>query len=320
MEERRKEVEEKYGKEVWQNMDRLAEFMARMIHKYGPELLKIAEDNRVNFMFEASVGGGIPVIRPLIRCLTADDILEISGILNGTTNFILTKMYSEGSDFEPTLKEAQALGYAEADPTADIEGYDPCRKIAILTSLAYGQFVDFEDIHCTGITGVTKEDIAFARAFGLKIKLFGSSFKQNGTVYAEVAPAMIGPEHPLYAVEDVMNAIMVRGNMLGNVMFYGAGAGSLPTASAVVSDMIVEAKHLDQNIPINIKPEKIVLGDISQAVSRYYVRLPKDVPADFGIVQEMELEEYPESRAYLTEPATGVQAAAWKDAVYFKLK
>ena len=291
-----------------------------LVAAYGPELIRIARENRVNFMFEASVGGGIPIIRPLIRSLTADDILEISGILNGTTNFILTKMYNEGSEFEPTLKEAQSLGYAEADPTADIEGYDPCRKIAILTSLAYGQFVDFEDIHCTGITGICPEDIAFAKALGKKIKLFGTSFKQNGKVYAEVAPAMIGPEHPLYAVEDVMNAIMVKGNMLGNVMFYGAGAGSLPTASAVVSDIIVEAKHLDENIKIVMEPEKMQLGDISEASARYYVRLPKDVTPSFPVEQELTLEEYPDCKAYLTGEMTGAEMAAVEGAAFIKLR
>ena len=292
-----------------------------LVAAYGPELLQIAADNRVNFMFEASVGGGIPIIRPLLRCITADEVLEISGILNGTTNFILTRMYNEGSDFEPTLKEAQSLGYAEADPTADIEGHDPCRKIAILTSLVYGRFVDFEDIRCTGITGIAKEDIAFAKALGKKIKLFGTSMNRDGTVYAEVAPVMIGPEHPLYAVDDVMNAIMVKGNMLGNVMFYGAGAGSLPTASAVVSDIIVEAKHLDQNIPVKMEPEKMALGDISEVCSMYYVRLPKDVPPAFAVRQEICLEEYPDCKAYITDEMSGKEADALAEAAcILKLK
>lgn len=292
-----------------------------LVAAYGPELLQIAADNRVNFMFEASVGGGIPIIRPLLRCITADEVLEISGILNGTTNFILTRMYNEGSDFDPTLKEAQSLGYAEADPTADIEGHDPCRKIAILTSLVYGRFVDFEDIRCTGITGISKEDIAFAKALGKKIKLFGTSMNQNGTVYAEVAPVMIGPEHPLYAVDDVMNAIMVKGNMLGNVMFYGAGAGSLPTASAVVSDIIVEAKHLDQNIPVKMEPEKMPLGDISEVLSKYYVRLPKDVAPTFGVEQEISVDAYPDYKAYLTNEMSGKEADALKEAAcIIKLK
>ena len=232
-----------------------------LVAAYGPELIKIAKEQNVNFMFEASVGGGIPIIRPLLRCITADDILEISGILNGTTNFILTKMYNEGSAFEPTLKEAQSLGYAEADPTADIEGFDPCRKIAILTALVTGQYVDFEDIPCTGISKITAEDIAAAKAEGKKIKLIASSWKEDGKIYAEVAPRVIGPENPLYAVDDVMNAVLVKGNMLGDIMFYGAGAGKLPTASAVVSDIIVAAKHLDENIPVEMKAEKLVIAN-----------------------------------------------------------
>ena len=291
-----------------------------LVAAYGPELIRLAEENQVNFMFEASVGGGIPIIRPLIRCITADDIEEISGILNGTTNFILTKMYNEGSAFEPTLKEAQALGYAEADPTADIEGYDSCRKIAILTALANEQFVDFEDISCRGITGITAADIAFAKALGRKIKLLGMSFKQNGKLYAEVAPAMIAPGHPLYAVDDVMNAIMVKGNMLGDVMFYGAGAGSLPTASAVVSDIIVEAQHLDENIKMVMDPEKISLADISEATGCYYVRLPKDAPVTFPAEQEITLAEYPEYKAYVTGVMKGAEIAAVQDAVYIKIK
>ena len=219
------------------------------------------------------------------------------------------------------MKEAQGLGYAEADPTADIEGHDPCRKIAILTSLVCGRFVDFEDIRCTGITGIAKEDIAFAKALGKKIKLFGTSINKDGTVYAEVAPVMIGPEHPLYAVDDVMNAIMVKGNMLGDVMFYGAGAGSLPTASAVVSDIIVEAKHLDQNIPVKMEPEKMVLGDISEICSTYYVRLPKDTAPAFGVKQEISLEAYPDHKAYLTDEMSGKEADAIKEAAcIIKLK
>ncbi len=291
-----------------------------LVAAYGPELIQLAADNNVNFMFEASVGGGIPIIRPLTRSLTADDILEITGILNGTTNFILTKMYNEGSAFAATLKEAQQLGYAEADPTADIEGHDPCRKIAILTSLANGQFVDFEDIKCTGITKITAIDIAFAKAMGKKIKLFGTSFKQNGKIYAEVAPAMIGSSHPLFAVDDVMNAILVKGNMLGDVMFYGAGAGSLPTASAVVSDIIVEARHLDENIPVKMLPEKMELGDVSEATSKYYVRMLKGEKPAFAVEKEITIDEYPEYKAYLTGEMTGAQAAAIKAEMSIKLK
>ena len=293
-----------------------------LVAAYGPQLLKIAASNRVNFLFEASVGGGIPIIRPLTTCLTADDILEISGILNGTTNYILTKMYNEGSEFEPSLKEAQDLGYAEADPTADVEGHDSCRKIAILAALANGQFVDFEDIRCEGITRITAADTAFAKAIGRKIKLLGTSFKQGGKVYAEVAPALIAPGHPLYAVDDVMNAIMVKGNMLGDAMFYGAGAGSLPTASAVVSDMIFEARHLDENMGLMMKPEKMKLGDILDTQACYYIRVPKEYEVSFEAAQELFLEEYPDVKAYITGPMTRPvpQGLEPQDYICMKLK
>ena len=291
-----------------------------LVAAYGPQLIETARENSVNFMFEASVGGGIPILRPLIRCITADDILEITGILNGTTNFILTKMYNEGSEFEPTLKEAQALGYAEKDPTADIEGFDPCRKIAILTALANGQFVDFEDISCKGITQITDTDIAFAKMLGKKIKLFATSWKEDGLTYAEVAPALIGPENPLYAVDDVMNAVLVRGNMLGDTMFYGAGAGKLPTASAVVSDVIVEAKHLKEHIPVQMSAEKMTLADASKAKAQFYIRLPQGSEMTLPVAEELKLENDPAVKAYITETISAGEAASIEGAVYIKLK
>ncbi len=251
-----------------------------LVAAYGPELISIAAEKNINFFFEASVGGGIPIIRPLVQCLTAEDILEITGILNGTTNFILTKMFNEGSEFAPTLKEAQSLGYAEADPTADVEGFDACRKIAILTALAYGKFVDFEDILCKGITGISDIDIAYAKALGKKIKLLATARKDQDNVCCEVAPCMIGQSSPLYAVDDVMNAISVRGNMLGEVMFYGAGAGSLPTASAVVADIIVAAKHLNVNVPVKMDAEKLQLADAGDFTDRYFIRLDSAFDAD----------------------------------------
>ena len=196
-----------------------------LVAAYGAELVHIAKSKSANFLFEASVGGGIPVIRPLNQSLTADKIEQINGILNGTTNYILTKMANDGSDFEDVLKEAQELGYAEKDPTADVEGYDACRKIAILTSLAYGQQVDYQDIYTEGITKITAEDFKYARSMGASIKIFGSSKKVGGRLYAMVAPQMIKSDNPLFAVNDVFNAICVTGNMLGDVMFYGKGAG-----------------------------------------------------------------------------------------------
>ena len=196
-----------------------------LVAAYGPELLEIAQEHNVNFLFEASVGGGIPIIRPLKISLAPDEILEISGILNGTTNYILTEMTNNGSAFDTVLKDAQDKGYAEKDPTADVEGYDACRKIAILTSLAYGKQLDFEDIYTEGITKITDRDICYAKKIGAKVKIFGSSKKVGDKVSAMVAPKLITSEHPLYSVDGVFNAILVKGNMVGDVMFYGQGAG-----------------------------------------------------------------------------------------------
>ena len=222
-----------------------------LIAEKGAELIRLAKEHNVNCMFEASVGGGIPIIRPLNSCLTADVIEEVSGILNGTTNYMMTKMSEKGSEFEDVLKDAQQKGYAEADPTADIEGHDACRKIAILTSLVCGQQVDFQDIHTEGITKITATDIKYAKALGRSIKLLASSYQTGDSYCALVAPFMLEPTHPLYNVNDVFNAVFVHGNVLGDAMFYGSGAGKLPTASAVVADIVEIAKHLDENIPVD---------------------------------------------------------------------
>ena len=254
-----------------------------LVAAYGPELLQIARDKNINFMFEASVGGGIPIIRPLLRCLTGDEILEISGILNGTTNYILTKMYNEGGRYEDILKEAQKLGYAEADPTADVEGFDAARKIAILASLAAGQFIDFEDIRCTGITGVSLDDMKYAQSMWMKIKLIATAKKENGRYYLSVEPCMVRESSPLFAVDDVMNAILVKGNMLGDCMFYGAGAGSLPTASAVVGDIIEEARHLDRNLRVVMEPEKLSVGDTGDIKESYFLRVSKDTKVNLPV-------------------------------------
>ena len=245
-----------------------------LVAAHGAELLEIAKAKNVNFLFEASVGGGIPIIRPLYQCLTADEIEKINGILNGTTNYILTKMANEGSDFADVLKEAQELGYAEKDPTNDVEGYDACRKIAILTSLAYGKQVDYEDIYTEGITKITAEDFKYAKKLGAAIKIFGSSVKDGDKIYAMVSPQMINSEHPLYSVNDVFNAISVQGNMLGDVMFYGKGAGKLPTASAVVSDVVDAVKHMGVNIMITWSAQKLSLAKVEEMENRFFVRLP----------------------------------------------
>ncbi|NLL73944.1 MAG: homoserine dehydrogenase [Clostridiales bacterium] len=248
-----------------------------LVAKHGAELLDIAKERDLNFLFEASVGGGIPIIRPLNQSLTADEIVEITGILNGTTNYILSKMTEENLDFDKALKDAQDLGYAERDPSADIEGHDSCRKIAILSSLAYGMQVDFEDIYTEGITKITDVDIKYAKALGAKIKLFASSIRNaDESVYAMVAPMMIKSEHPLYSVNDVFNGIFVRGNVIGDIMFYGSGAGKLPTASAVVADIVDAAKHFDKNIWTIWSSKKLDLVEVSSVKHRFFIRVLKD--------------------------------------------
>ncbi len=257
----------------------------------GADLIATAREHNVNFLFEASVGGGIPIIRPLQECLTGDVIEEISGIVNGTTNYIMTKMTEDGSDFADVLKEAQELGYAEKDPTADIEGHDAQRKIAILTSLICGQQVEYTDIPTEGISQITADDIKYANAVNRKIKLLATSTATGDTYVARVAPYMLPPEHPLYAVDDVFNAIFVHGNMLGDGMFYGSGAGSLPTASAVVGDIVEMARHKDENIPLEWRPEKLELADASVVKSAFFVRTKSgkdDVKKAFGDVQFVE--------------------------------
>ena len=263
-----------------------------LVAKHGAELLSIAKEKNINFLFEASVGGGIPIIRPLNSSLTADEIEEITGILNGTTNYMLTKMFYEGADYDTVLKEAQANGYAERNPEADVEGYDACRKIAILSSLISGNKVDFEDIYCEGITKITTEDMKYAKAMGTTIKLLASSKRDGSRLHAIVAPCMLYPEHPLYNVNGVFNAIFVHGNVLGDAMFYGSGAGKLPTASAVVADVVDAAKHLNRNIMTMWKQEKLTLEDKGDAKRRFFIRMKgdeeemrKDLEYSFGEIE-----------------------------------
>ena len=218
-----------------------------LVAEHGCELLKLAAEKGVSYLFEASVGGGIPILRPLNQCLAANEIEEITGILNGTTNYILTRMIRGGLSFDAALKEAQANGYAEQDPTADIEGHDACRKICILASLAFGRHIYPRQVPAEGITGVTLSDVAWAESCGKKLKLLGRAIRQaDGRVCAYVSPHLVDVENPLAGVEDVFNAIAVKGNAIGDVMFYGRGAGKLPTASAVVADVIDAAKHRDE--------------------------------------------------------------------------
>lgn len=244
-----------------------------LVAAYGTELLKIARERQVNFLFEASVGGGIPIIRPFYRCLAGEQIQEITGILNGTTNYILTRMDREGASFGEALKEAQALGYAEQNPEADVEGHDTCRKIAILTAMATGREVDYQEIHTEGITRITDMDFRYADKLGASVKLFGTSRIREGKAQACVVPVMIGKEHPLYAVNDVYNGILVKGNMLGTSMFYGSGAGKLPTASAVVADIIEAVQNQDRNVPMGWSGEKLAVENMDTMEYRYFVRV-----------------------------------------------
>ena len=222
-----------------------------LVAKHGPELIRIAREHNINFLFEASVGGAIPVIRPINSSLTADRILEIKGILNGTTNYILTQMAVEGWEFDKALSTAQELGYAERNPEADIEGFDATRKIAILSSLASGRNVDFNSIYTEGISKITATDISYVKEMNCAIKLLASFTSEDGKNYAMVAPFIVSASHPLYAVSGVYNAIFVKGSHIGDVMFYGSGAGKLPTACAVVADIVDAAKHIDKHIYIS---------------------------------------------------------------------
>lgn len=267
-----------------------------LVAAHGTELLAIARKKKVNFFFEASVGGGIPIIRPLYHCLMGERIEEITGILNGTTNYILTKMDKEGDTFENALREAQNLGYAERNPEADVEGYDTCRKIAILTAMAAGKEVDYQDIYTEGITKITDVDFKYAEKMGVSIKLFGTSRIRDGKVSAYVAPVMINSSHPLYGVRDVFNGIMVRGNMLGVSMFYGSGAGKLPTASAVIADIIEAAQNLKKNVPMGWGNEKQTIEPMENMRFRYFVRLAgsfrnkeQDIRRIFGHTEVIEL-------------------------------
>ena len=247
-----------------------------LVASHGPELLAIAKENNVNFLFEASVGGGIPIIRPLNTSITADEVTEITGILNGTTNYILTKMDQEGASYDEVLKQAQDLGYAERNPEADVEGGDACRKIAILTSIVYGKHLDYTKIHTEGITKISTEDFKYADALGVSIKLVGTTKKEGDTLYSFVAPMMLDENHPLSGIHDVFNGIFVHGNVVDDIMFYGRGAGKLPTASAVVSDVVDEVKHMGKNIMASWDAEALPIGDFRDAVNRFFVRVSAD--------------------------------------------
>lgn len=272
----------------------------------GFELLETAKRNNVNFLFEASVGGGIPVLRPISQCLASNEIKEVAGILNGTTNFILTKMIEEGAAFEEALKTAQQLGYAEKDPTADVEGLDACRKICILASLCFNKHVYPDSVYTKGIRGITEEDVENVKKWGGVIKLIGSSKKlDDGRITAWVSPAIIKNGSQLASVSDVFNAVLVRGNAVGDVVFYGRGAGKLPTASAVVADIIDCAQHIEERKALGWEDaSEGYVVPFEETVSRFYVCTDSDkakVDTVFGVV------EYISANAFITEEMTYAQ-------------
>jgi len=289
-----------YTKRAFQKGKHVVTSNKELVATHGPELLQMAKDNGVNYLFEASVGGGIPIIRPLNQCLAANEINGITGILNGTTNYILTKMKREGQNFQDALKDAQKNGFAEADPTADIEGYDACRKIAILSSIAYGQYVDYRRIYTEGITKITLTDMKYADKMDSVIKLIGLSKKMGEKIFARVSPAIISKDHALANVENEFNAIEVNGNAIGNAVFYGRGAGKLPTASAVVADIIDIVKHpgiVGRNI-WEI-PEYNNMIDIGESEVSLFIRVEvrnleearKFILSSFGDVRFIRLDE-----------------------------
>ena len=244
-----------------------------LVANHGPELMRIAKEHDCNYFIEASVGGGIPIIRTLNEALKQEHILNVTGIVNGTTNYILTKMEKEGAAYADVLKQAQDLGYAERNPEADVEGYDACRKIAILSSLMSGKNVDFKEVYTEGITKIGAEDFLYAKKMGKTIKLLAMSKKEENGYNVMVAPFYLGENHPLYPVNDVFNAVFVKGDMLDDSMYYGRGAGKLPTASAVVADMIQAARNLGKNLPVEWSDEKETVLPVENTSRAFFVRL-----------------------------------------------
>ena len=285
-----------------------------LVATYGAELIKAAKENNVNYLFEASVGGGIPIIHPLYQCLDAGQIFEIGGILNGTTNFIMTRMFVDGMSFDEALMLAKKNGYAEANPTADIEGHDACRKICILASLAFGKHVYPDEVYTEGIAAVTKSDILAASAAGYVIKLIGRVKKlSDGKLMAMVTPALILKTSQLANVSDVFNGIMVRGEDTGDVVFYGRGAGKLPTASAVLSDVVdavSAAGHIDMLDWEDANHDTVVnyLSDITPMMVRMKGKIDCSAFGDIELLKGMNGET-----AFITQPISGQQASEMRE-------
>lgn len=259
-----------------------------VIAQFGKDVFDAADRNNIDFMFEAAVGGGIPIIMPLKRCLTANRLTEVLGIVNGTTNYMLTKMAEDGADYDTVLKEAQALGYAEANPASDVEGLDAARKAAILASLAFNSRVQLKDVHVEGITNITTADIDYAKSLGYVVKLLAVGKETDLGIDVRVHPAFLPKAHPLAGVSGVFNAIFVRGNSIGEAMFFGPGAGGIPTASAVISDIVEIARNI-----LNGKPGAVgctcygnkPICPIEETVTSYYIRLlVDDKPGVLGAI------------------------------------
>ncbi len=281
-----------------------------LVAKKGAELLATAKEHNVNFLFEASVGGGIPIIRPLNNCLVANDVDEIAGILNGTTNFILTKMIRESMSFKDALALAQQLGYAERDPSADVEGHDACRKICILASLAFGKHIYPDNIHTEGITNISLEDVEYASQWGGVIKLIGEvRHLENNMLDIFVSPMLVSNESQLSSIDDVFNGILVKGDATGDVVFYGKGAGKLPTASAVVADIVDCIKHISARKYLfweDSDGSNVIPYD--ESMTAMYVRATGDIHVAeniFGVVMPLTRKNMPkEEIAFITQPMT----------------
>lgn len=279
-----------------------------LVAQCGAELLALAEKKQVNFLYEASVGGGIPIIRSLHQALTGDEIEEITGILNGTTNYMMTKMFNEGAEYEDVLKEAQEKGYAERNPEADVEGHDACRKIAILSSIISEKCVDYKEIYTEGITKITAIDMKYAKKLGKTIKLLASAKRDGEKISAMVSPCLLSDSHPLYHVDGVFNAVFIKGNMLGDAMFYGSGAGKLPTASAVVGDIVDAVKNMGRVVMPIWTEEKVTLLDKADTEKKFFVRMqgaPKEyvekIESVFGTTKQVVLEDVSGEFGFMTE-------------------
>ncbi|WP_458412021.1 homoserine dehydrogenase [Schinkia sp. CFF1] len=262
-----------------------------LIAVYGSELLGIAEENGCDLFFEASVAGGIPIIRSLVDGLASDRITKMMGIVNGTTNYILTKMSQEGRAYSEVLKEAQALGYAESDPTADVEGLDAARKMAILATLGFSMLIDLDDVKVNGISNITEEDLEYSKRLGYTIKLIGIASRENDKVEVSVQPTLLPHNHPLATVNDVFNAVYVYGEAVGETMFYGPGAGQLPTATSIVSDLVEVIKNMRLGVNGNkfIAPQyKKSLKSDEEILSKYFMRIHvKDQAGAFSAITSL---------------------------------